>query len=180
MTDFFDDDNEDRGPSKSQLKREMAALQELGAKIAELSDKQLTQIPLEGELAIAIADYRRIKHREGRRRMMQYIGKLMRVIDVSPLQSAYDGLQSQSKEHTQRLHLLERWRDRLLAEDNQKTLDNFLTEYPDADRQHLRQLIRTAQREQAQNKAPAAARKLFKYIRELSEADSNLTGSDQA
>lgn len=173
MKEFFDDDAE-RGPSKSQLKREMTELQQLGTKLAELSDKQLAQIPLEGELAIAINDYRRIKHREGRRRMLQFIGRLMRETDVAPLQKAYDNLFMQSQEITQRLHQAEQWRERLLKTDNQKALDAFLTEFPEADRQHLRQLLRTAQKEQSQNKPPAAARKLFRYIRELNEGEASL------
>lgn len=180
MKDFYDDD-EERGPSKSQLKREMTELQKLGTKLTELSDKQLTQIPLEGELAIAINDYRRIKHREGRRRMLQFIGRLMREIDVAPLQKAYDNLFMQSQEITQRLHQAEQWRERLLKEDNQKALDDFLAAFPEADRQHLRQLIRSAQKEQSQNKPPAAARKLFRYIRELNEGEvSDGDGDDTA
>ena len=155
--------------SKTALKQEMHELQQLGAAIVKLSDGQLATIPIEDEaLAEAIATARRIKHREGLRRQMQYIGKLMRKIDAEPLRAAYQKLQDGHKEKARRLHELEQWRDQLLAQ-GQAAIGEALTRFPNADRQHLRQLIMQANKEQQHNKPPASARKLFRYLRELLE-----------
>jgi ribosome-associated protein len=161
-------DDVDARPSKSELKREMQALQELGEAIVGLSDGELASIPLEGLLAEAIALARRLNNREGLRRQMQYIGKLMRDIDTTAIAAAYEELLNGRQQLNQRFHLLEQLRDRLMAA-GPNAMDEVLKDYPDADRQHLRQLITSAAKEREQNKPPAAARKLFKYLRELAE-----------
>ncbi len=156
--------------SKSQLKREMTALQELGAKIVDLSSEKLVaQLPLEGQLQTAILECRNMKHREGRRRQLQFIGKLMRSADHEAIKAAYEQIEAGGRENIQLQHQAERLRDNLIAEHND-ALAVFLEMCPDADRQHLRQLIRAAQKELKESKPPASARKLFRYIRELLEA----------
>jgi ribosome-associated protein len=163
------DDDEDQGPSKSDLKREMKALQELGEAIVKLSKGQLQTIPLEDEkLTEAIHTARRIKSREGLRRQLQYIGKLLRNIDIEPIQQAHQNLLEGRKQETQAFHKLEQLRDQLI-ENGPNQLGEIIEQYPNADRQHLRQLIMQANKEQKANKPPAAARKLFKYMRELAE-----------
>ncbi|TQV80168.1 DUF615 domain-containing protein [Exilibacterium tricleocarpae] len=152
--------------SKTQLKKEMQALQDLGTALVGLSDKQLAQIPLEGELAEAIHQARRIRHREGKRRQLQFIGKLMRNTDVTAIDSAYKALMEKNHHHIRRQHLTEQWRDRLIAEGN-PAVTVFLQEYPHGDSQHLRQLVRGASKEKAHNKPPAQARKLFRYLLEV-------------
>lgn len=155
-------------PSKSERKREMQALQELGAAIVKLSDGELATIPLEGTLAEAIAVARRITSHEGLRRQLQFIGKLMRESDTTAIAAAYQELLNGRQALNQRFHQLEQLRDRLIAE-GPKALDLVTGDFPDADRQHLRQLIAAAVKEKEQNKPPAAARKLFRYLRELAE-----------
>jgi ribosome-associated protein len=156
----------DTRPSKSERKREMQALQELGEAIVGLSEGELASIPLEGLLAEAIATARRITSHEGLRRQMQYIGKLMRESDTAAIEAAYQELQNGRQLLNQRFHLLEQLRDRLI-EAGPNGMNEVLVDYPDADRQHLRQLIISAAKEKEQQKPPAAARKLFKYLREL-------------
>jgi ribosome-associated protein len=168
--DYDDINPDDYIKSKSQLKREMTALQKLGEKLTELNDKQLASIPLSPQLQEAFEELRRINHREARRRHLQFIGKLMREADYDGIQAAYDKLQEKSDQYVQRQHLVERWRDQLLTGDN-KVLQDFIEQYPQIDIQHLRQLLRQAQKEQAENKPPAHVRKLFRYIRDtLDEA----------
>ncbi len=162
----FNDDDEK--PSKSERKREMAALQGIGESIVKLSDGDFATIPLEGELLTAITLARRLKSGEGLRRQMQYIGKLMRHADTTAIASAFQDLQNGRALHNQRFHQLEQLRDVLLAE-GVSAMDKVLELYPNADRQHLRQLIATAVKEREQEKAPAAARKLFRYLRELAD-----------
>ncbi|MDD7804624.1 MAG: ribosome biogenesis factor YjgA, partial [Endozoicomonas sp. (ex Botrylloides leachii)] len=97
-----------------------------------------------------------------------FIGKLMQDQDIAPIKELLDRLDSSSKEYTRRFHQLERWRDRLINE-GQAALTDYIDHYPEADRQHIRQLIRNAIKEAVQEKPPAASRKLFKYLREIDE-----------
>lgn len=163
---FFDD--ADERPSKSARKREMQALQDLGTALVELSDGDLKTIPLDDELAEAIAVARRIKDFTGKRRQLQFIGKLMRKIDTDAIEAAYNDLVHGQQQRNQHFHQLEKLRDRLLAE-GIDAMSAVLDVYPHADRQHLRQLILAAEKEQKAGQPPATARKLFKYLRELAE-----------
>ena len=169
MTDFKLDEHEDEPISKTAVKQEMKALQKLGEQIADLSDTGLATIPLEGTLKEAILLARRLPHREGRRRQMQFVGKLMRSADCEAITAALDKLRNNSRAHTRLLHDAEIWRDKLIAVGD-TALADFTAQYWEADRQHLRQLIRAAQKEQSQQKPPSSARKLFKCIREQMEA----------
>jgi ribosome-associated protein len=159
---------DDEPPSKSARKREMLALQELGKSLVNLSDGELATIPLEPELAEAIQTARRIKSHEGLRRQMQYIGKVMRRIDTEPIAAAYADLQHGNQERNQHFHQLEQLRD-ALVERGVDAMGDVLERFPDADRQHLRQLILAAAKEKVANQPPAAARKLFRYLRELAD-----------
>jgi len=156
--------------SKSQLKREMTALQDLGKKLTKLSAQQLQKIPLPDELHRAIDDARVIHSNSAMRRQMQYIGRLMRSADIEPIAAAIDFLNSQNNQANAHFHKLERWRDRLVAEGD-TALSELLEAHPKADRQQLRQLIRNAQNESAKAKPPKSARQLFHILRELLEAD---------
>lgn len=171
MSEFeeFEQDDEELAPSKTAVKREMEALQQLGADIVELSDKYISRIPLQGLLQEAIIQARGMKHREGRRRQLQYIGKLMRKAEnIEEIQSAYNKILTLGQEHNKIQHTCEKWRDRLTDEGN-TALQEFLTEFSGADVQHLRQLIRNTQKEKSQAKPPTTSRKLFRYIRTLVE-----------
>lgn len=163
-TDEFDD----RPPSKSARKREMQSLQDLGEAIVELTDGELKTIPLDDTLADAIAIARRIKDFTGKKRQLQFIGKLMRKLDTQAIQAAYHDLQNGQQVRNEHFHQLEKMRDQLLAE-GVEAMPSVLSVFPQADRQHLRQLILAATKELSAGKPPAAARKLFKYLRELSE-----------
>ncbi len=157
-------------PSKSERKRQMRALQELGEKLVQLDAGALASVTIEDEdLNEAIAVARRIKSREGLRRQMQYIGKLMRKIDTDAIHTRLDELAGGRRETARRFHALESLRDEAL-QDPHNGIEAILVEYPQADRQHLRQLVRRASQEASTHKPPAAARKLFRYLRELAEA----------
>lgn len=151
--------------SKSQVKRDMIALQNLGEKLVGMSDRQLAKIPLEENLLNAIHEARKMPQREARRRQLQYIGKLMRTADHEAIQAAVDRLQDISDQHIHRQHMIERYRDQLIAGDKQ-ALQLLIGQYPAIDVQHLRHLIRAAQQELENDQPAAGARKLFRYIRE--------------
>lgn len=165
----YDDINpDDYIKSKSQVKREMTALQKLGEQLVDMNDKQLATIPLDENLLKAIHEARKMPAREARRRHLQFIGKLMRAAEHEAIQEAVDRLQDKSDQYIHLQHKIERYRD-LLLEDDKQIFQNLITQCPGIDVQHLRQLVRSAQKEREENKPPASARKLFAYIREQFE-----------
>lgn len=157
------------GPSKSAVKRQMLALQQLGEALVGLSEKQLVKIPIEDERLLAvIREARAIRSHGARRRHLQLIGKLMRSTDVEPIESALQAMDRQQQGEADAFHQLEQLRDELLA-NGVDGVEQVAQRWPQADRQQLRQLILQHQRDSARNKPPAASRKLFRYLRELQE-----------
>jgi ribosome-associated protein len=154
-------------PSKSALKRAMTELQDLGEELVGLSVDQLKKIDLPDDLRDAVRDAQRFTQHEARRRQLQYIGKLMRALDVEPIQAALDEINGVSAAAVARLHALERLRTRFL--EDEKVIAEIANAHPDADLQHLRQLRRNALKEQEQGKPPRAFRELFRVLRELNE-----------
>ena len=161
--------NNDRDPettkSKSQVKREMLALQELGEALVKLSSAELARIEMPDELREAVATAQKIRQRGAHKRQLQFIGRLMRQVDPHPIQTSLDQLLNRDRLSVARQHRIERWRERLIDEGD-AALAELLREFPSLDRQHLRQLLRNAQKEQQRNKPPRAARELFRYLRE--------------
>ena len=161
----FDPDEVYDGPSKSQQKREVEALQVLGEALVKLPDAQFKRIELPEALRAAVADCRKITQHGALRRQKQYIGKLMRSIDPAPIQAQLDVFNGVSAAENAKLHQAEKWREKLIADSEALTL--FLNNYPGADATHLRQLIRNARDEAARNKPPKAFREIFRVIREV-------------
>lgn len=154
-------ENQPERISKSERKRQMLALQKLGEMLVSLSPAQLAKIPLDPVLADAIAEARTLTSHEAKRRQLQYIGRLMRNVDPEPIQTALDQFELKKGQSKALLHQIERWRDRLIAEDN-KALEELLAQYPAVDHQHIRQLIRNAKKA-----ARGADTALFRYLRDL-------------
>lgn len=170
----IDENGYDR-PSKSQVKREMHALLDLGKRLIELSDDRLKQLDLGEPLLAAIKDVKRISPtaREGRRRQIHYVGKLMRNVDPEPILKQLDVWENGSKEETRAMHRLEALRDLLLRDDD--ALTEFMNEFSGADIQQLRTLIRAARKEAEKNSTLAQGqdpqrkhyRALYQYIKTL-------------
>ena len=165
MEDIDNAPDEYSGPSKSQLKREMTALQDLGAELASLSKERLAKIDMPERLRDALLEAQRMTRHEARRRQMQYVGKIMRDVDAVPLRAAMDEINGVSKAATIRQHQLERLRTRLM--EDEAVFSELARDYPGADIQHLRQLRRNAIKEAQQNKPPRAYRELFRELRDL-------------
>ncbi|CAI2138703.1 x96 protein [Serratia fonticola] len=163
-----EDDDEIIWVSKSEIKRDAEALKDLGTELVELGKNALERIPLDEDLRAAIELAQKIK-KEGRRRQIQLIGKMLRARDVEPIQTALDKLKNRHNQQVSLFHKLEALRDRLVA-DGDDAIASVLDLYPQADRQQLRALIRNAQKEQAANKPPKSFRQIFQYLRELAEA----------
>ena len=166
MTDI-DNDEEDL-ISKSQLKRDSQALQDMGSQLVEMPEGQLKKFDLPENLRDAIYEARRLKNREGKRRQLQFIGKLMRTADTSFIQETLERMDHQSQTYRQHFMRLEEWRDKIISQGN-SAIETLMEQYPAADRQQLRNLQRQAAREIEQKKAPTASKKLFAYLRQISE-----------
>ncbi len=167
-------------PSKTRLKQQSHDLQSLGVALAALSDGRLAALDIPESLRDAIELYRRTRSHEGRRRQMQYIGKLMRHADEKPLREAVAEAEIGSARQTLMLHECERWRDALLADD--EALTRWIDSYPQSDVQHLRSLVRAARREAAvpEQRHSRAHRDLFQYIKPLLGAESDSHDDDDA
>jgi ribosome-associated protein len=151
-------------PSRTQLKKQMAELQELGAELTQLNFEQLAAMALPEPLQDAVLAAQRMTRFEARRRQLQYIGRLMRHVDPGPIRAHLERGKASSREHTARLHHLERWRERLLADD--AALTELAREHP-CDLQRLRALVRNARREREAHAPPRSYRALFQALREI-------------
>ena len=163
-----DEDDEIIWVSKSEIKRDAEELKQLGAELVDLGKNALDKIPLDDDLRSAIELAQRIK-KEGRRRQLQLIGKLLRQRDVDPIRQALDKLKNRHNQQVALFHKLEQLRDRLIDEGDDAVAE-VLKLWPNADRQQLRSLIRNAKKEKEGNKPPKSARQIFQYLRELSES----------
>jgi ribosome-associated protein len=155
-------------PSKSQLKREMTALQKLGAELVAEPRERVKRVPMPEDVREAILDCQAIKDHEGRRRQLQYVGKKMRTLteeELAAIQKTLDSWRGLSKSDTAAMHALERRRDKLLSDDG--ALTELRAQYPAIDVQHMRTLIRNARKEQAENKPPKAYREIFQILKQL-------------
>ena len=175
--DEYNHDLDDDGPiyaerpNKTAIKREMLALRELGKELVALSDVKLAEVPLDERLRDAIVLARRLK-KAALRRQLIYIEKLMRPLEeeeVEAIRRALARIHQPRRDEVERLHRLEDWRDRLIAGDD-ALLNDIIARYPIAERQHIRQLVRNANREAAQNKPPKSSRALFRYLGTLDDA----------
>ncbi len=152
-------------PSKTQRKREMQALQDLGETLVELPVERLAQLELPETLRDAVMHAREISKRGARRRQFQYIGRLMREVDAGAIRSQLQAWKNAAARDTSRLHRAELWRERLLQDES--TLSELVERHPQADVQRLRALVRNARREAETSGPPGSARALFQALREL-------------
>ncbi|MDE2204905.1 MAG: ribosome-associated protein [Burkholderiaceae bacterium] len=179
-TDIGDEDDPDTPKSKSQRKREVNALQDLGTALEALPKDKLAKVPLPEKLADALRDAKRITSHEGKRRQMQYIGKLMRALtdeDVEAIRRVLATFVGASKAETARLHAIERWRDRLIGGDDAVT--EFIAAHPACDVQALRTLVRNARKEAQLAKPPKSSRELFQMVKQALAGNDREDESDQ-
>ncbi|MBK6803432.1 MAG: DUF615 domain-containing protein [Betaproteobacteria bacterium] len=150
-------------PSKTRLKHEMEALQELGETLVSLDAARLRSLDLPERLVDAVVLARGITKHEARRRQMQYLGRLMRDVDPVPIRAALERWETVPREEKARFAALEGWRDRILAD--AAALDAFVAEHPDADRATLARLADAARGERSRGEPPRAFRELFRAMR---------------
>ena len=176
--------------SRTDLKRESDELQDLGKELLGLRADLFNGIGLPDKLVIAMADAKRITNFEGKRRQMQFVGKLMRKLDAAQVQAARTALETQhsgSAQEKLNLHLAEQWRDRLLLEDSAQA--EWIAHHPGTDIQQLRALIRQARKDapvennttESQGLAPRkgrAYRELFALVRAQLKGGADDGGDD--
>lgn len=159
------DPEEELPPSKTKIKKQMLALQDLGKTLTALPNDKLRELNLDEKLLEAILEYKRITKFGALSRQLQYIGRLMRDVDPAPIQARLDAWNGVSRQHTAWLHQVEHWRDRLLEQPD--ALTELLAAHPEADAQHLRTLIRNAHKEKEANKPPKSYREIFQVLRDI-------------
>lgn len=173
---YEDDEEEDFGPSKSEIKRRLDALQHLGGEMTSFSDEQLRRIELPEDVFEAIVDYRRMKSFGARRRQLQLIGKRMRGMDPDAVREAIDRIKGDSRAAVALHHRCESLRDQLIADD--KAVTKFIDDEPQADIPRVRTLVRAARRERDAGRPPKSARELYRYLHELLEKPVDLYAAD--
>lgn len=163
----LDENERDQYLSKSQRKREVTALGELGKQLTKISDSLLAKLTLPDNLLEGIELYKRLPNKHGaKRRQLQFIAKLMRDIDATEIQSVLAQSKQKVELEKRKFQQLENIREELI-DGNKATFDTLISQHPDIDIQHIRQLIRQSRKEQLQQKPPVTSRKLFKYLREV-------------
>ena len=166
-------------PSKTMLKAEADEKQALGEALLTLRADLMARLDLPTKLLDAIKDAKKITNFEGKRRQMQFIGKLMRPLDADPIREAINEQLNGSAQLTLQLHLAEQWRDKLVADD--EALQAWLTEYPATDAQQLRALIRQARKDYKPEKPGEAPRhgKSYREIFQVVKAEMQATGEPE-
>jgi ribosome-associated protein len=154
-------------PNKTQIKREIKVLNDLGKQLVALPEGQLASFELSDEMRIAIKDAKRFS-KGALQRQLRRIANLMQHEDVQQVELTLKKLLNPSKQDNARFHQLEQWRDALVTGDD-ALVEELIELFPSMDIQHFRQLVRNSRRELAQNKAPKSARSLFKILRQLDE-----------
>ncbi|MGH8123064.1 MAG: ribosome biogenesis factor YjgA [Rudaea sp.] len=159
----------EQAPSRSQLRSEALDVLKLAHTLADLSDAQLARVPLPEDIREEIQRARAVKQQIARKRQTQFLAKQLRKLDdaeIEPIRAALEHDKDHARRETALLHQLESEREHLLS-GGDDALNALVAEYPHADRQHLRQLMRQAHAEREQNRPAHAYRELFRMLREL-------------
>jgi ribosome-associated protein len=166
---------DDERPSKTQMKKASHELQSLGEDLVGLPDSRIDALELSETLLQAVREYRRTRSHEGRRRQMQFIGKLMRHTDAEPIRQAVAAMKLGVARNALELHEAERWRAELIASDD--ALTRWMAEFPSTDAQQLRSVVRAARKDAAlvpEKRSGRAYRELFQLIKQY-QAGSGTT-----
>jgi ribosome-associated protein len=156
---------EEFGKSKSQVKREMHALHDLGKALVELPDSHMEQVPVSDKTREAITAAKKMKL-AALKRQLKFIGGLMQEEDEVAVRAALEEIRKPHQKEVEQFHEVEQWRD-LLLQGDQALFNDLANKFESFERQRVNQLIRNAKKEQANNKPPKSSRLLFKYLVEL-------------
>jgi len=166
LTIIMSEERDDDLISRTQKKIEAEAAQSLGERLLDISDKQLKSLNLEESLFDAVQTAKNIKAYGGRKRQLQYIGKLMRNVDTSAIVEFFDQLDNNNIQLNAKFRNMENWRDRLVAGGND-AIQAFLDEYPLSDAQQLRQLVRNANNKKNEKLTLKSKRAIFQFVKDV-------------
>jgi len=158
------DSNDTKIISKTELKRDSKKIQEFGRKISELSMNKIELFEFPSNIFNAIVDLKKINSNSAKKRQVQFLGKLLREIDLSAAVLTMEGLKVSSQKEIQKNHIVEKWRDELISNNN--SLKKFIDEFPNIDKQSLRQAIANAQKER-NTSSPKYSRQLYKILKDI-------------
>jgi len=173
MNEFYDYEAEDETeyyavrPNKTDEKRETVKLHAIALELSELSESQLKIMTLEESLTKAVSSVIGMPLKSARKRQLKFIVGLLRKADSEQVEEGLSRIKSRSALAVKELHLVEYWRDYLIADENKLALTELLNKYPQADSQYLRQLIRNARKEATKQLSPKSTRLLYQYLKDL-------------
>jgi len=159
-------------PSKTRRKAAMHALQDIGEALVALDPARLAELGLPERLTDAVLDARSIRAHEGRRRQMQYIGKLMRDIDPEPIRAELVRIAAGKPTDQAEVTAAETWREALLRDDD--ALARFMADFPTADATAMATLVRETRAERARGGPPHRYRELFRRLKALATRRANV------
>jgi ribosome-associated protein len=166
-------------PNKTQIKKDMAVLFALSEEMSELSATQLKYLELPDNINKAVVEVSGMPHKGARKRLLKFITGQLNKIDVEPVLEKLARMKNKSAHAVREHHIVERWRDKLIAGGND-ALTELLNEQPHADRQQLRQLLRNAQKEAEAAKPPKSSRLLYRYLKDLFKVEGETEFEDVA
>ena len=164
-------------PNKTQIKKDMAVLFALSEEISELSTAQLQNLELPENIHKAVVEVSGMPHKGARKRLLKFITGQLHKIDVEPILEKLARMKNKSAHAVREHHIVERWRDKLIAEGND-ALTELFNEQPHADRQQLRQLLRNVQKEAEVAKPPKSSRLLYRYLKNLLKVEGETESED--
>ena len=165
-----EDTGEFLSPSRSAQRRAALDVLELGEQLAALTATQLSRLPIPEELLPHIGETRRVTSHGARKRQLAFLAKQMRKLDEGALDAIRDAMSKDgdsARRETAAMHRAEALREALLGDAADAALTDLLAQFPNADRQKLRQLMRNVREERAKNKPPRAFRELYRALREV-------------
>jgi ribosome-associated protein len=166
-------------PNKTQIKKDMAVLFALSEEMSELSSSQLKTLELPENIHKAVAEVSGMPHKSARKRLLKFITGQLHKIEVEPILEKLARMKNKSAHAVREHHIIERWRDKLIAGGND-ALTELLKEKPQADRQQLRQLLRNAQKEAEAARPPKSSRLLYRYLKNLLKIEGEIEPEDDA
>ncbi|QQP97890.1 ribosome biogenesis factor YjgA [Lysobacter enzymogenes] len=176
-----EDTGEFFSPSRSQNRREALEVLALAEKLVSLTEAQLAKLPVPEALLPHIRETKRITAHVAHKRQLAFLAKQMRREDEDALETLRDAMDENgeaARREVAAMHRVEQWRERLLDNGDQ-ALAELLDEYPQADRQRLRQLVRNTLEERKRNKPPHSFRELYRELRTVVFGEKTADGDDE-
>lgn len=174
--EYYEEDEDSEGeeieyyairPNKTRIKKEIAAIFAMAEEISRLSPSHIAEFELPENVERALLDTAKMGQNAARKRQLKYVTAQLRKLDLEAVREKLDRIKNRSAHGVREHHQAERWRDRLLSEHANQALTEFISDFPAADSQYVRQLQRNAQKEAKEVKPPKSARLLYKYVKEL-------------